>query len=342
MVSPRGLDRESEIGQAFMDALSALVGTSTADAWHAVQHAPRGGDAADYANRTYLLRALADDAWLDQRGPIPVASTRDRSADPVADAGLSEAIDEAYRRALAAGPERILILVDFLAMAGLGDGRIPQSCAPDVGAALGDPNVGPMLIQRLPNRIAPVTRMDAATATVHAAGHRDGNSAVPHEVLSWFAEGVTVPTPAELSRAQPWDATWMRAAVRGAGAQLVGAADAADRFAQAWWLSFCQATGFTPAARTVWHPTELLVAAGGTGATLGEGSALRTLLCTPDSPALHELATAVLHQTYDATAKACAAVRVIDPGRLDRAEQLRRVAEFTRAVVGHRSRLRRR
>ena len=312
--SPRGLVKDSDAGRALADALADLVGTSTADAWQAVQSAPAGGEAADHANRTYLLRALADDAWLGQPGPIPVAPRGAAPPGQPPDTQLAAAVGAAIGRARAAGPERLLRLVDFLTATGLGDGRIPLDAIPEVAAALGDPRTGPELVNRLRDRVGPGTRMAAATATLHAARHRDGSSTVHPDVLAWFADGLAPPRPAELARAQPWDVTWMRGALRGALAELTGPKQATDVFLQLWWLGFCQAPRFAQlAASRVWDPTELLLAAGGTGTMLGK-AALPTVLGLADSQPLRDLASVVMKQSPDRVTSACAATRVFDPG----------------------------
>ena len=130
-------------------------------------------------------------------------------------------------------------------------------------------------------------------------------------MLDWLADGITAPAPSELAQARPWNATWTRAALRGARAQHLGAAEAADRCVWLWWLRICRSPRFEQVvAAGVWEPFELLAAAGGPPPGL---SVLPTLLGAPDSAALAELASAVLEANADDTAVACAAVRLLEP-----------------------------
>ena len=311
--SPRGLSPETALGSAVAGALAAMVGTTTADAWNAVSKVQRAGEAAEHADLTYLRRAITDAEWLGQAGLIPVGPRGLRDA--AAAGGSAAVIADALHRARAAGAERELRLVDFLRRAGAIEDRFADALGPDVPARLRDPQAGPALVQRIGGLIGPETRLAAASATMRIAGHRDGFVAVSDAVLEWFSDGVTVPHPADLPRATPWDATWTRTAIRGAKAQRVntgGMGDPADRFARLWWLRICGAPGFIPlAAAAVWDPVALQVAAGG-GAALGD-AVLPTLLATPDSPAVAHLARDVMNSGTDVSVKACAAVRVTEP-----------------------------
>ena len=69
--TPRGVAPGSAVGATISGVMNALVGSSTADAWDAVQHAP-AGPASAHADLTYVRRAITDDTWLSQLGPIPV------------------------------------------------------------------------------------------------------------------------------------------------------------------------------------------------------------------------------------------------------------------------------
>ena len=69
---------------------------------------------------TYLCRALDDDTWLDQLGPIPLSenSFRDRPVAP----RLAAALDAALERSRTGGStQRVLKLVDLLMRAGIKD-----------------------------------------------------------------------------------------------------------------------------------------------------------------------------------------------------------------------------
>ena len=69
--SPPGVAVGSDAARTIAGVLSASVGTTTADAWRAVHELPAGPGAV-FADATYLSRAITDDAWLAQSGPIPL------------------------------------------------------------------------------------------------------------------------------------------------------------------------------------------------------------------------------------------------------------------------------
>ena len=73
--TPRGAAPGSAVDATTTAVMNALVGSSTADAWDAVQHAP-AGTASAHADLTYVRRAITDDTWLSQLGPIPVGPRR--------------------------------------------------------------------------------------------------------------------------------------------------------------------------------------------------------------------------------------------------------------------------
>jgi hypothetical protein len=305
---PRGVAPGSAVDHTISGVMAALVGTSTADAWHAVQQAPPGA-AADHADLTYLRRAITDDTWLDQLGPIPWGPRRfpERAVPPE----LSAAVGPALERAHDGGADRVLRLVDFLTRVGVDDDRLSAALSRDVVEHLCDPQSGPRLIRRLGQRVGADTRLALAAESLKATGHRDGFTALSDEVLDWLAEGISAPAPQELAQARPWNAAWNRAALRGALSQQVGPADAADRCVWLWWLRTCGSPRFEQmAASGVWEPAELLAAAGGAPPGL---SVLPTLVGAPDSAALTELASAVLEANAEDTAVACAAVRLLEP-----------------------------
>jgi hypothetical protein len=309
---PGGIAPGSPTAGLVDHALSALVGETTSDAWKAAER-NLPGFAGEHAALTYLCRAIDDDTWLDQLGPIPVGAHtyRDR---PVP-APLTDALGPALQRIGAAGdPQRLLKLVDLLLRAGIDDDRLADALSEQVAAQLADPHAGPTLARRLGHRLGTETRIAAATATLRAAGHCDGKTTVSDAVLDWFAHGSTMPTPAELSGAQPWDAMWTRAAVRGMCAERDANSEPTTRvdlFALLWWLAAVRSSGRDDlAASRVWDPAQLWAAG---GAALSAAALLPTLLGAPDSETLAELAEEVIAANTDDLAVACAALRAVSP-----------------------------
>ncbi|MEO3761063.1 hypothetical protein ABGB19_22620 [Mycobacterium sp. B14F4] len=299
--TPREVDPGSTVGATISTVMTELVGTSTADAWDAVQHAP-AGSAAEHADLTYVCRAITDETWLSQLGPIPMGPRRFRRAP----AELTDAIGPALEQARGIGPDQVLRLVDFLMRAGVDDERLSAALSRDVVPPLRDPQAGPKLVHRLGQRIGAETRLALATASF---GDIDGVAGLSDDVLGWLAEGITVPDPSELAQARPWDATWTRAVLGGARADQAGPTE--DGWMSLWWLRICGSPRFEQmAAAQVWDPAALLVATG--GAPPGR-SALPTLIGAPDSAALIELASAVMKTRADDAAVACAAVRLLEP-----------------------------
>jgi hypothetical protein len=304
--TPRGARPGSAVDATMTEVMTALVGSSTADAWDAVQHAPPGSASAR-ADLTYLRRAVKDDMWLSQLGPVPVGPRRIHR--PPTE--LLAEVDSALEQARDVGPDQVLRLVDFLMRAGVDDERCSAALNRDVVASLCHPKSGPRLVHRLGQRIGTEARLALAAESLKAAGHRDGFTELSDGVLDWLAAGITAPGPSELSQARPWDDVWNRAALRGARAQHLGAADAGDRCVWLWWLRICGSERFEQmAAEEVWEPAELLAAAGGAPPGL---SAVPTLVGAPDSAALAELAAAVVKANAEDTAVACAYVRLLEP-----------------------------
>lgn len=313
--TPGGVVAGSAAEGLINKTISELIGETTSDAWKAAEQ-DLPGFAGDQAELTYLCRAVADDTWLDQIGPIPVGSRtyRDR---PVP-APLAEALGPALQRAGASGPQRLLQLVDLLMRAGIEDGRLDDALS-EVAAQLADPHAGPALTRRFAHRLGTQTRIAVAAATLRAAGRRD-MATISDAVLEWFADGSTMPAPEELLTAKPWDARWTRAAVRGMRAEREQTGDRldqahepseADRFAELWWLSACGSRRRDQlAAARIWDPAQLLVAG---GATLSAAALLPTLLGAPNSAALVRLADDVIGANTDDVAVACAALRSVDP-----------------------------
>jgi hypothetical protein len=306
--TPRGVAPGSKVGATISGVLNALVGISTADAWHAVQHAPTG-PASEHADLTYVRRAITDDTWLSQLGPIPVGPRRlQRTSVP---AELSAAVGPALEQARGVGADQVMRLVDFLMRAGVDDEQLSAALRRDVVASLCDPQAGSRLIHRLGQRIGTEARLALAVESLKVTGLRDDSTELSEKVLDWLAEGITAPEPSELTQAQPGNGIWNRAVLRGARAQHLGPADAADRCAWLWWLRICGSQRFEEAvASGVWEPVELLAAAGGAPPGL---SVLPTLMGAPDSAALAALASAVLEAEAEDTAAACAAIRLFEP-----------------------------
>ncbi|MDM4142609.1 MULTISPECIES: hypothetical protein [Mycobacterium] len=303
--SPAGIVAGSPTERLVDEALSALVGQSTSDAWKAAeQNLP--GFAGEHAALTYLCRAIDDDTWLDQLGPIPLGRNSYHGR-PVPEP-LTAALGPALRRASGTGdPQRLLKLIDLLLRAGVDDDRLTKALTERVAAQLADPHTGPTLARRLTHRLGPETRIAAAAATLRLSC--DGATAISDAVLDWFADGSTMPPPGELLGAQPWDVTWTRAAVCGMRAERHPGE--ADSFAELWWL----AANGSPyrdelAARRVWDPTQLLAAG---GAALSTPALLPTLLGAPDSESLLQLADQITAANNDDLAVASAALRAVSP-----------------------------
>src|SRR5262249_40100525 len=153
--TPRGVAPGSAIGATISGVLNALVGTSTADAWHAVQHAPPGA-ASEHADMIYVRRASTDDAWRNQPGPIPV---RPRRLPPPVPAELSAVVGPALEQARAVGADQVVRLVDFLMRAGVDDERLSAALRRDVVASLCDPQSGSRLTHRLGQRVGTEARL---------------------------------------------------------------------------------------------------------------------------------------------------------------------------------------
>jgi hypothetical protein len=306
--APRGVTPGSAVGATISGVLNALVGNSTADAWHAVQHAPPG-PASKLADLTYVRRAMTDDTWLNQLGPIPVGPRRfQRTSVP---AELSAAVGPALERARGVGTDQVVRLVDFLMRAGVDDEQLSAALRRDVVASLSDPHSGARLIHRLGQRIGTEARLALAAESLKATGLRDDSTELSGEVLDWLAAGITAPAPSELTQASPGDDTWNRAVLRGARAQHLGPAGTADRYAWLWWLRICGSPRFEQAvAAGAWEPVELLAAAGGAPPGL---SVLPTLLGAPDSAALAALASAVLEADAEDIVAVCASIRLFEP-----------------------------
>lgn len=295
----------SIVARTLADVMRGTLGTSTEDAWRAVRTTPRG-PAADLAAATYLQRALTDPQWLDQPGAIPVAE--DRFEHHAVPSQLREAIGPALESARAAGPERVLRVADLLLRSGIRDDRVLAALDSEVASSAAES--APVWVGRPATRYGVVTRL--ALASVLLRRPADPGPEVSTEVLDWLADGVKAPGLPEVSRAEPWDGTWTRAALRGAHEDRTGTGSPADRWAALWWLRVSGSARFTQVAgASVWTPEELLAAAGDTA--LPGAAAVRTLAATPDSPGVDHLARTVLSTNCDDVAVACAAVRVFDP-----------------------------
>jgi hypothetical protein len=307
--SPRGVAADSVAGQILDDMVAAAVGRTTTDAWHAVQQMPDGA-VADIADAVYLSRAVADDTWLDQLGPIPVRRRR-YSGRPVP-AELAAAIRPALAAARGAGPDRVLRIVDLLMRAGIDDELLSGALDADVVAVLRDAAHGPRLIRRMGRRIDADTRLAMAGALLRTSGCAREPAPVGDDVLDWLADGTSAPAPRQLAQARPHDRSWNRAALCGQRCLQLGPREPSDRYAALWWLRVTGSPRLEQAvAAAVWDPAELLAAVG--DAVLATAALVPTLLGSPTSPALAELAAGVVRARNDDTAVACAAVRLTEP-----------------------------
>lgn len=303
--SPPGVPAGSVAAQTIAGVLREVVGTSTADAWRAVQSLPSGA-AADFADVSYLCRALADDAWLAQPTVIPLGPRvfrRNVTPDEV-----QVAIGPALQRAREAGPERVLKVVDLLLRAGVRDDRLVTALRTDVVAPLDDPSRAADLSRRL----GVEGKLTLAAALLRSSAGDVAAGSIGDSVLDWLADGVDIPTAAELSRVHPWDSGWTRAAVRGVRAMRRGPSAPGDRVAELWWLGISGSPRFVQVAgESEWNPADLLAVVG--ERALPGAAATRTLLGAPDSPELDRLATKVIDGNDDSAAVAHAAVRHITP-----------------------------
>ncbi|WP_135451362.1 hypothetical protein [Mycobacterium sp. DL99] len=298
--SPSGALVGSEAAHIIADVFSAVVGVTTADAWRAVQELPDGAGAA-FADATYFARAIADDAWLTQSGPIPLGP-RMFHGKPLPSL-LRKAIGPALERSQDQGPARLLRVVDLLLRAGVADDRLRAALTGGVLPGLADPGVRAL--------IGAADRLSLAAWLLHE-GDAEG-SAIGDDVLDWLADAAPLPEREELAGARPWDPVWIRAALRGLRSQRRGPQRTGDLGAQLWWLRTTAPGHFAAvAAASVWDPADLLLAIG--TEPLPRMAALRTLVGAADSVALHLLAGKVIEDNGDNVAVACAAVRHIEPG----------------------------
>lgn len=303
--SPPGVPAGSAAAQTIAGVLREVVGTTTAQAWQAVQGLSSGA-AADFADVSYLCRALTDDAWLMQAGTVPLGPRvfrRNAVPDEV-----QAAIGPALRQAHDAGPERVLRVVDLLLRAGVQDDRLVTALRSEVVAPIEDPSRAAELTRRLGTE----GRLTLAAALLRTSPGDESAGTIGDGLLDWLADGVDVPGAAELSRVQPWDPGWTRAAVRGVRTVRRGPSGPGDRVAELWWLGVSGSPRFVSVAGdTVWDPADLLAVVGD-GALPGAAT-VRTLLGAPDSPELDRLAAKVIDGNDDSAAVAHAAVRHIAP-----------------------------
>lgn len=297
--SPSGALVGSEAAHIIGDVLAAVVGVTTADAWRAV-HELSDGAGASYADATYYARAIADDAWMTQAAPIPLAP-RMFHGKPLPSV-LLKAIGPALERGRAQGPHRLLRVVDLLLRAGVADDRLQAALADGVLPGLADPAVRGL--------IGEADRLSLA-AWLLPDGDAEG-SVVGDDVLDWLAEAAAVPEPDALAAARPWDPVWTRAALRGMRSRRRGPQYPGDPGAQLWWLRMTEPADFeAAAAASAWSPSDLLLAIG--AEPLPGMAAVRTLVGAADSADLHRLAGKVIDDNGDGVAVACAAVRHIEP-----------------------------
>jgi len=296
--SPPGVAVGSAAARTISGVLSAAVGTTTADAWRAVQELPTGPGAV-FADTTYLCRAVADDAWLSNSGPIPLGPRmfHGKPIPPPLRTAIGDALNPGR------GPERLLQVADLLVRAGVEDPRIRTTLVEDVVPRLGDAEVR--------ERVGADARL-----TLGAVLLNDGDAngtAIDDGLLDWLADTAPLPPPDELAQATPWDRTWTIAALRGVRARRRGTGGAGqDAGALLWWLRATGSADFEETATaSAWNPEDLLLAIGAD--PLPGATAVRTLVAAADSPALNRLAAKVIDENGDTLAVACAAVRTIEP-----------------------------
>lgn len=298
--SPAGALVGSEAAHIIADVLSAVVGVTTADAWRA-RHELADGAGASFADATYFARAIVDEGWMSQDGPIPLGprTFHGKPTPSLLRAAIGPALDEGRRQ----GPGRLFRVIDLLLRAGVVDDRLQAALTDDVLPGLADPDVR--------GSIAAADRLSLGGWLLHE-GDADG-SAMSDDVLDWLAEAGPVPGPAELAGAQPWDSVWIRAALRGIRARRLGARHPGDAGAQLWWLRTTDPENFqTAATASIWNPSDLLLAVG--AEPLPGRAAVRTLVGAEDSAALQQLAGKVIDDSDDGdgVVVACAAVRHIE------------------------------
>ncbi|ULN47875.1 hypothetical protein MI170_00335 [Mycolicibacterium goodii] len=294
--SPPGVAVGSAAARTISSVLSAAVGTTTADAWRAVQELPTGPGAV-FADTTYLCRAVTDDEWLSENSPIPLGPRmfHGKPIPPPLRTAIGRALDPGR------GPQRLLQVADLLVRAGVEDGRIRTALIDDV--------VPRLRHIEMRDRIGTDARLTLGAVLLRDA---DG-TVVDDDLLDWLADTAPAPPPGELAHATPWDRTWTIAALRGERARRRGAAGAAaDAGAHLWWLRMTGSADFEQTATaSAWNPEDLLLAVGAD--PLPGAAAVRTLVAAADSPALKRLAAKVIDENGDSLAVACAAVRTIEP-----------------------------
>jgi hypothetical protein len=303
--SPRAAS-DSVVARTVADVMRNALGTSTADAWKAVQDTD-DGPAADLADIAYLCRAVADEEWLSRPGLIPARHRASERHSPSQE--LAAAIEPALAAARADGAYRVARLADLLLRSGIDDGRVAAALRTEVAPELIDPDSASALLSELGDGVGVPTRLALAAALLQDGGD---TPAVGGEILDWLADGLRAPAPHDLREAEPWDPVWTAAALRGVRTVVRGASDQADRWASLWWLRVSGSDRFEQVAgNSVWHPDELLAAVG--DSALPGATAVRTLVGAPPSPALDRLAQTVLRANNDDVAVACAVVRIFDP-----------------------------
>jgi hypothetical protein len=311
MNSPLDLPAHSAAGQAVRDVVTVLAGKSTAEAWRILQRLP-DGLAADAASELYLRRAIADGAWLDQQGAIPLCGNgfSNRPVPPPLRAAIGPALDEAR----AEGPVRLLRLADLLLRAGL-IAELPAEVEADVASLACHPVDGPWLAQQLGERIDAATRLAIARTVMR---HICMRRAAPLNdvVLDWLSDGLTAPPAPLVAAAEPWDATWVAATLAGERFAKRETVPDAQRFWAVWWLRIIGApVGELDrvAGQHLWDPSELLTAVG--RAPLPIDATVYTLVGAPPSAGLRDLALRAFDDQRNNFGVACAALRLADVAR---------------------------
>ncbi|ORB87026.1 hypothetical protein B1987_28295 [Mycobacterium kansasii] len=297
--SPPGPVIDPAIVQTISEVVRSAAGTETAEALEAARGMP-DGLTAQFADAEYIARAISDERWLDQPGPIPLGRTRYHGR-PVP-TELLAAVPAALRAAGDRGPGQVLRVADILVRLGI-DYDLSNVFGERVLPVLRDPRLARGLIRELGGRISVDCRL--AVASVLGQGEPPDQLAgqLDDAVLDWLSDGVTAPSAEQLTGARPWDQNWTRAAVRAARTHRLGPQTDRDRQAETWWRHI---NGLSPAPldqtedRTLEHrPAARELIAG--------------LVSAPDSPETFELATRVVTDNKDELGVACAVVRLYEP-----------------------------
>ncbi|KZS62973.1 hypothetical protein [Mycobacterium ostraviense] len=297
--SPPGPVIEHAIVQTISDVVRSAAGTGTAEALEAARRMP-DGLTAQVADAVYVSRAICDDRWLDRPGPIPLGRTRYHGR--AVPAELLVAIPAALRAAGDRGPGRVLRVADILIRLGI-DYDLSEVFEEHVLPALRDPRQARRLILELGGRIGVDCRVAVASVMMGQGEPPDQpGGQLDDAVLDWLSDGVTAPSPEQLTEVRPGNQIWTRAALRAARAHRLGPETEQDRQADAWWrrvhgLPSAQLDRIEDRVAERLPTRELILG----------------LVAAADSPEMFELATRVVVDNKDELGVACALVRLYEP-----------------------------